>query len=112
MRLPVLTLTILLLARAAFAQGTINVSGQALIYVVPDEVIVGLGIETFDASLAQAKTKNDTETATLLRAIQDLASSPVTSKPTRLRSASNIGTARIPLKASRAISCGVRSPSR
>ncbi len=76
MRLPVLTLTILFLTSPAFAQGTINVSGQALIYVVPDEVIVGLGIETFDASLAQSKTKNDAETATLLRAIQGLGIDP------------------------------------
>jgi uncharacterized protein YggE len=72
MRLPLPTLTFLCVASAAYAQGTMNVSGQAMIYVVPDEVIVGLGIETFDLSLAQAKTKNDIETATLLRAVQSL----------------------------------------
>jgi uncharacterized protein YggE len=76
MRLPLLTLTFLCVTTTAFAQGTLNVSGQAMIYVVPDEVVVGLGIETFDPSLVQAKAKNDLETTTLLRAIQNVGVEP------------------------------------
>jgi uncharacterized protein YggE len=76
MRLPFLALTFLCVSSVAYAQGTLNVSGQAMIYAVPDEVVVGLGIETFDTSLALAKTKNDTETATLLRAVHRLGVEP------------------------------------
>ena len=70
MRTSILALTLLLSAGPALAQGTISVSGEALLYVVPDEVIIGLGIETFDPILARAKTQNDTETARLLAALQ------------------------------------------
>jgi uncharacterized protein YggE len=72
MRTLILALSCLLFAGTASAQGTISVSGEALLYVVPDEIIIGLGIETFDASLARATTQNDTETRRLLDALQRL----------------------------------------
>lgn len=51
---------------------TISTSGEAVVYVVPDEVVVGLGIETFDKDLDKAKSKNDEGAAKLLKAIREL----------------------------------------
>lgn len=51
---------------------TISTSGEAVVYVVPDEVVVGLGIETFDKDLDKAKTRNDEAAARLLKAIREL----------------------------------------
>ena len=39
--------------------GTISVTGDATVKVVPDEVIITLGVETQDADLNQAKEEND-----------------------------------------------------
>ena len=44
---------------AAVQQRSITVSGTAEIKVVPDQVVLNLGIETNDLDLATAKTKND-----------------------------------------------------
>jgi uncharacterized protein YggE len=40
-------------------QDTVNVGGEAEIRVVPDEVLLSLGVETFDKVLRVAKTQND-----------------------------------------------------
>ncbi len=45
--------------RPALAANTINVTGEAAVRVVPDEVIMALGIETWDKDLNTAKTQND-----------------------------------------------------
>jgi uncharacterized protein len=37
----------------------ISVSGEALVYVQPDKILVRLGVETWDAHMAEAKQKND-----------------------------------------------------
>lgn len=53
-------------------QRMINVSGDSVVWAQPDEVIVTLGIETFDSTLDAAKTKNDTSTRTLMAALKEL----------------------------------------
>lgn len=57
---------------AASNPRTISTSGEAVIYVVPDEVVVGLGIETFDKDLDKAKSANDERATKLLAAIREL----------------------------------------
>jgi uncharacterized protein YggE len=39
--------------------GTISVTGDATVKVVPDEIVITLGVETQDADLNQAKEEND-----------------------------------------------------
>lgn len=59
---------ILVLVLAAFTQGqpappqtrTIAVTGSADVRVVPNQVVLTLGVETWDPNLETAKTKNDT----------------------------------------------------
>lgn len=55
--------TLSISARAQFAvsseSNTISATGEAEIRVVPDEVILTLGVETFDKILKQAKSLND-----------------------------------------------------
>jgi len=51
---------------------TVSTSGEAVIYVVPDEVVVGFGVETFKPDLDAAKQANDEACARLLKAIKDL----------------------------------------
>ena len=65
--LPTVAAIVLLLSTPVRAQvmlagagaNTISVNGEAEIRVVPDEVIVSLGVETFDKVLKTAKTAND-----------------------------------------------------
>lgn len=47
---------------------TISVSGEAEIRVPPDEVVLTLGVETFDADLQKARAANDTRVAGVLAA--------------------------------------------
>jgi uncharacterized protein YggE len=47
---------------------TIAVSGEAELRVPPDEVVLTLGVETFDASLQAAKNDNDARVAAVIRA--------------------------------------------
>jgi len=51
---------------------TINTQGEATVYVRSDEVIVSLGVETFNASLDEAKADNDARCTKLLKTIKDL----------------------------------------
>ncbi len=51
---------------------SISTTGEATVYVTPDEVIINFGVETFKPALADAKTQNDAQTKTLLAAIRDL----------------------------------------
>jgi uncharacterized protein YggE len=46
----------------------ISVSGEAEVRVVPDEVVITLGVETYDADLNAAKADNDTRVAAILAA--------------------------------------------
>jgi len=61
------------LARATDAPNrSISTTGEAIVYATPNEVIVNFGIETFNASLDEAKAANDAAAAKLVRAIKDL----------------------------------------
>jgi len=49
---------------------TINTSGEAVIYVVPDEVVLQLGVETYAPTLDESKTANDAASDSLLKAVR------------------------------------------
>ncbi|MCG3138594.1 MAG: hypothetical protein HJJLKODD_02459 [Phycisphaerae bacterium] len=51
---------------------TITVSGEALIKVVPNEVLIGLGVESYDANLNEAVKKNEEASSRLLGAMKEL----------------------------------------
>ncbi len=57
---------------AATPSGNISVHGEALICVVPDKVVVNLGVEHFDANLDESKRLNDTACARLIKAVKAL----------------------------------------
>ena len=54
------------------APRTVQTSGESSIHVVPDKVVVSFGIETRDAALDAAKSRNASEAARLLKAIKAL----------------------------------------
>ncbi len=54
------------------APPSISTSGESIVYVTPDEVVVSLGVETFDKDLDRAKADNDERSTKLLHAIKDL----------------------------------------
>ncbi len=90
----------LILAAAAFAAEekpadvrSISTSGEAVIYVVPDEIIVNFGIETVDADLEKAKATNDAASTGWCRPSRRWASKPNTSRPTTSTSRSATRTA-------------------
>lgn len=58
-------------AASATTERTITVSGDAEVRVVPDEVILTLGVETEDPDLDLAKAENDRRVARLLALAQD-----------------------------------------
>jgi uncharacterized protein YggE len=51
---------------------TITTNGEAVVYVAPDEVILNVGIETFDAQLERAKAQNDAAGQRLVSAVREL----------------------------------------
>ncbi|HEY6931050.1 MAG TPA: SIMPL domain-containing protein, partial [Thermoanaerobaculia bacterium] len=51
---------------------TIAVNGEAVIYVVPDEAIVRLGVETFAPSLAEATSSNSATGSRIVKALRAL----------------------------------------
>jgi uncharacterized protein len=59
-------------ARADVEPRTITTSGEATVYVVPNEVVVSLGVETFDPDLQKAKSANADAAKKLLAAIAAL----------------------------------------
>src|SRR3954470_2888152 len=50
----------------------INTSGESTVYVKPDEVVINLGVETWNKQLAKAKSANDSESKDLLAAIREM----------------------------------------
>lgn len=48
----------------------ISTTGDAVVHVVPDEVVVGLGVETFAAKLEEAKKANDDRATRLVKTIK------------------------------------------
>ena len=64
-----------LLSAPAFAEEqprTITTSGEATVYVVPDEVVVNVGVEVFNRDLDRAKADSDERGESLLKAIRGL----------------------------------------
>jgi uncharacterized protein len=55
---------------AAAPPRTISTSGEALIHVPPDEVIINVGIETFDLDLDKAKAANRQAAERMLKAVR------------------------------------------
>ena len=75
---PALLALFLAIAPLAFAQQpvehprTVTTAGESVVYVVPDEVIVMLGVETFNPNLDEAKSANDARSKKLLDAIKGM----------------------------------------
>ena len=65
--------TLLILAPEAPAQeeGRITVTGEADVRVVPDEVVLMLGVETDDLDLSAAKAENDARMSRVIAAAKD-----------------------------------------
>jgi len=59
-------------AQDAQPKRTISTSGEAVVYVVPDEVIVNLGVEVYHKDLDQAVRTSDEQAKQLLAAIKGL----------------------------------------
>lgn len=77
MRFPFATLiaTLLIIGPALAADPdlrTIATTGEATVYVVPDEVVVNLGVETFEPLLEKAKNNNDEASARLVKALKGM----------------------------------------
>src|SRR3982750_3040949 len=49
----------------------INTTGESTVYVKPDEVVINLGVETFNKVLSEAKSANDSMSKTLVQKIHD-----------------------------------------
>lgn len=62
----------LLRADEQFPRASVSTTGESVIWVKPDEVIVNFGVETFDPSLDKAKQQNDAASAKLVKAVRDL----------------------------------------
>lgn len=73
-RLAVLALPLIgaLTAAAEEAPRTISTTGEATVYVVPDQVLVNFGVESFDADLGAARARNDEASRRLVNAIRKL----------------------------------------
>ena len=56
----------------AMDQPKISVSGEAVVYVVPDKITITLGVETWDMSVDVAKEKNSDILRNALRAVRRL----------------------------------------
>lgn len=65
----VLAICVLSVGASAFA-GQINVTGEALVQVAPDEVQVSLGVEIFNRELDAAKRDNDARSEALLKTLK------------------------------------------
>jgi len=67
-----MTVLVLMVSTVAAAEEVpvISTSGQATVYVVPDKVVVLLGVQTFDASLDKAKAANESASGQLVKAVR------------------------------------------
>ncbi|HVX86966.1 MAG TPA: SIMPL domain-containing protein [Phycisphaerae bacterium] len=66
---PLILLAVAAPLSAADEPPSISTAGDSTVYVTPDKVIVGFGVETQDANLDTAKAKNDSESKRLMQAI-------------------------------------------
>jgi uncharacterized protein YggE len=60
------------LADDPLAHRTISTTGESIVYVTPDEVVVSFGVETFNADLDKSKADNDARSSKLLAAVKSL----------------------------------------
>jgi uncharacterized protein YggE len=70
-----LSLTFVPAARAAEKDDNprlVSTTGEATVYVTPDEVVLNLGVETYNSDLDSAKIANDQMAAKLVKAIKDM----------------------------------------
>jgi uncharacterized protein YggE len=51
---------------------TISTSGEAVVYAVPDEVVVNFGVETAQPELEKAKSQNDQAASRLVKALKEI----------------------------------------
>ncbi len=58
--------------RSGNAHGTIAVSGNAQVLVVPDQIELRIGILSYDPALAKAKADNDTRASAVLSRLREL----------------------------------------
>src|SRR4051794_6288889 len=70
----VFSLAAILPARAdeQFQKASVSTTGEAIIFVKPDEVVLTFGVETFDQSLEKAKQQNDAASAKIVKAAKDV----------------------------------------
>lgn len=54
-----------------FPRPSVSTTGDAIVYVQPDEVCITFGVETFDQNLDRAKQSNDTTSAKLVKAVKE-----------------------------------------
>ncbi len=59
-------------ARAEESPRTINTSGESVVYVRPDEAVVGFGVESFGTTVEKAKQQNEEAAAKLLKAVKEV----------------------------------------
>ena len=71
----------------------VTVTGEAVVNVVPDEVVLTLGVESSDKQLRRAKSLNDDRVKQVLAAAESLASRRRTSVPITSASSRAIATA-------------------
>jgi len=55
-----------------FQRASVSTTGEAIIYVKPDEVVLTFRVETFDQSLEKAKQQNDAASAKIVKAAKDV----------------------------------------
>lgn len=60
------------IARAEEQPRIISTTGESVIYVVPDEVVLDFGVESYSPDLMTAKTENDKLSKSLMQAVQGL----------------------------------------
>jgi uncharacterized protein YggE len=69
-------LSLFAITSTAFAQPSINTSGESIVYVKPDEAIINFGVEILHKELDQAVAQNDEASARLVKAIKGLGIEP------------------------------------
>src|SRR5687767_14780748 len=66
-----LTTSVTARAEEQFQKASVSTTGEAIVYVKPDEVVLNFGVETFDTNLEKAKQQNDAASARLVKAVKD-----------------------------------------
>src|SRR3954470_20637985 len=60
------------LAARAEEPASISTSGQSTVYVVPDKVVITLGVQSYEPSLDKAKADNEAASAQMAKAVREL----------------------------------------